>query len=127
MIGRCWIQGTAHRLRHDVVAFRAVLAARVLEDADVSCAKKWTGLDPGHEDIDVVRGALHHHRSAGGALRQVENGAQLHPVPHGNHGLATGICLGQLPVGELLRHIGRRLCRRRARSTGQAGQSDQRP
>ncbi len=99
VIGRRRVERPAQRPREHVVAFRAVLAAHVLEDADVAVGDEHlVALRQRRQQVrrGVARGApagvvgraRHDHRRAAGALGHDDHGEELDAVPHRDHHLA---------------------------------------
>ena len=88
---------------HHVVAFGAVLAANVLDNADVAafndhvggvvvaveCRPEVRARRVAGELIGVVRRARQQNRRVLGALRNQDDGVQPHAVAHGDHDVAA--------------------------------------
>ena len=133
------VQRPPERTRHDVLAFGSVLAAHVLEHADVAVL---------HEDLVALRQQRHHvrrgrplraarrvvrragqeHRRVIGAAGNDDDGVELHAVAHGNHDLAPDVVIRGGGRLEGRRDVGRerRGLRRGGHCQRQQGQSDRR-
>ena len=107
---------------HDVVALRAVLAAHVLDHADVTAFDDHIGrivvalqdrtqvrtLRVAGQPVGVVRRAGQQDGSAMGALGQQDHGVQLHAVPHRDHRLALAVIEAIGGLGKLRRNLARK-------------------
>ena len=103
MIDRGGIQWAAQRTRHHVVALGAVLAAHVLNDADVTAFENHfesvviavkAGSEMGTvrasgEIVGVVGRARKKYGSVFGAFGHENDGVQFQAVAHGNHHVAA--------------------------------------
>ncbi len=105
MIDRRGIQRAAQGARHHVIAFGAILAADVLDNADVAAfeddfecvvvaveaGSEMRAVRARGEIVGVVRRARKKNGRVPGALRHEDNGMQLNAVAHGNHHFAPGV------------------------------------
>ena len=99
------VLGTMQRTVHDVVAFRAVLAANVLDDADVTAFDDHVGgvvvavqrgaeigaVRVTRERARVVRRARQEDRRVARAFGHEDDGVQLDAVAHRDHHLAARV------------------------------------
>ena len=134
MIDGCGILRPVQRPVHDVVTFGPILAAHVLNNADVAAFDDDVGgvvvtgedgaqvraLGVCRELVGVVGSAGEEDGGAVGALGHQDYRVELDAVPHRDHGLAAGVVeaggRGAEGVGGLARQ--RRRLRGRARRRG---------
>ncbi len=103
VVGLGRIERPHRRPRHDVVALRAVLAADILVDEDITVIDPFAIGAPhgvaqvrllvGDEASGIVGRAFHQHGQAMGALRHDDDGMQLDAVAHRNHHLALDVVI----------------------------------
>ena len=144
MIDRGRVLRSVQRAIHHVVALGAVLAADVLDDADVAALDDHLGgvvvavqdgakvgaLRMGRELVGAVRRAGQKDGRAVGAPRDENDGVQLDPVAHWNHRLAPDVIEpargGAEGIRRLARQGGRRLSGRRRSERQSADQAQER-
>ncbi len=137
VIDRAVVERAAQRPRHHVVALAAVLAAHVLEHADVAAVGDRVVADRQHVGevrardalgtlARVVRRAREDDRQALGARGDEDDGVQLDAVAHRDHDVALVVVGGRRRRRELRRDVGlqRRRLRRRRRG-GAHGHGDE--
>ena len=127
MIDGARVQRSLERPGHHVVAFRPILAAHVLEHADVAVH---------HEDLVALRQRPEHPRRwrplrsprcvvgrtrqdqwrLSGSFGHDDDGVQFHTVAHRNHDVALDVIVRLRRLGEVRRHI-----RRQGRRLGAGG------
>ncbi len=118
---------------HHVIAFGAILAADVFDHADIAAFEDHVGgvviaverrsevgaVQVGGLRVGAVRSAREQDGGMLRAIRNEDDGMQLHAVPHGNHGLASRIVearggrfqLGRRFAGEIgILRLRRRIC-----------------
>ena len=136
VIGRRRVQRPAQRAREHVVALRAVLAAHVLEHADVAVGDEHLvalrqrrqhvrrGV-AGGATAGVVGRPRHDHRRAAGALGHDDHGEELDPVAHRDHHFAPLVVVagarGHIGLADVRRAGRRRGGRGRAGGAGRRG------
>ncbi len=140
MIDRCGIQRAAQRARHHIVALGAVLAADVLDNADVAAFKddfqcvviameagsEMRAVLVGGEIVGVVRRAGKKNWRVLSAFGHKDDSVQLHAVAHRNHHFAPGVVEAIRDGCELGRRFaGQRGRSRRRRSLGQGELGEQ--
>lgn len=139
MVDLAGIERPAQRPGHHVIAFRTVLAAHVLDHADITAfhehviARRQQILHMRRGQTlgaaaGVVRRAREHDRRVARALGQHDHRMQLDPVAHRDHHLAFDVVVGGVAcherlAGDIRRH--RRGLRHRATGGGSNGGGEQ--